>query len=294
MKNLFVGLALALASTVALATPADLTFCTGGPTGAYESLGTGIGKDIAKKIGAKLEVLNTGGSVENAALLKDGDCVMAIMQADAVSSLGLPRDITVTNAHTEVIFWLHGATGVKTFADMIKEENLIRAVGYVSGSGAEVTVKNFAAVDPDYANIKTVEFDSWLEAAEAASQGFTMKAGVRVEVGGILYVGRSGLISSDITDDYKDSLWIGEIGESSFGKAKDRNENPLYIPFALTSKGDSGIPTDNKMFSIDTYAMAAQVVYNNAYHANMETKEARDVKRAITKAITANVKAVRQ
>ncbi|MNQ41615.1 hypothetical protein D3C85_552970 [compost metagenome] len=121
-----------------------------------------------------------------------------------------------------------------------------------------------------------------------------MKSGVRVEVGGILYVGRSGLISSDITDDYKDSLWIGEIGESSFGQAKDRNENPLYTPFALSSKGDTGIPTDNKMFSIDTYAMAAQVVYNNAYHANMDTKEARDVKRAITKAITANVKAVRQ
>ncbi|MNE87801.1 hypothetical protein D3C80_1850390 [compost metagenome] len=115
-----------------------------------------------------------------------------------------------------------------------------------------------------------------------------------MEVGGILYVGRSGLISADITDDYKDSLWIGEIGESSFGNAKDRNENPLYTPFSLSSKGDTGIPTDNKMFSIDTYAMAAQVVYNNAYHSNMDVKEARDVKRAVSKAITANVKAVRQ
>lgn len=294
MKQLFVGLALALASMVALAAPADLTFCTGGVGGAYEALGQGIGNDIAKKIGTRLEVLNTGGSVENASMLKDGDCVMAIMQADAVTSLGLPRDITVTNAHTEVVFWIHGTKGVKTFADMTKPENATRAVGYVSGSGAEVTLKNFGQVDADYINVKTVEFDDWLSAAEAASQGFTMKSGVRVEVAGIIYVGRPGFITNDITDDYKDSLWIGEIGEDSFGKAKDRNENPLYVPFKLSSKGDSGIPSDNKVFDISTYAMAAQIVYNNAYHANLDTKEARGIKRAVAKAITANVKAVRQ
>ena len=294
MKQLFVGLALTLASMVAHAAPADLTFCTGGQGGAYESLGQGIGKDIAKKIGAKLEVLNTGGSVENASMMKDGDCVMAIMQADAVTGLGLPRDITVTNAHTEVVFWIHGAKGVKTFSDMSKPENSTRAVGYVSGSGAEVTVKNFGQVDSDYATLKTVEFDDWLEAAEAASQGFTMKSGVRVEVAGIVYVGRPGFITTDITDEYKDSLWIGAIGEDSFGKAKDRNENSLYIPYELSSKGDSGIPSDNKVFDISTYAMSAQIVYNNAYHAQLDTKEARAIKRAVSKAISANVKAVRQ
>lgn len=294
MKKLFVGLALALAAMVAHATPADLTFCTGGVGGAYEALGQGIGGDIAKKIGAKLEVRNTGGSVENAALLKDGDCIMAIMQADAVTSLGLPRDITVTNAHTEVVFWIHGKTGVKTFADMAKPQNLTRAVAYVSGSGAEVTLKNFGQVDADYVNVKTVEFTDWLSAAEAVAQGFTMKSGVRIEVGGMLYVGRPGLITPDITDDYKDQLWIGEIGESSFSKAKDRNENALYTAFKVSSKGDSGIPSDNSVFSIDTYSMSAQVVYNNSYTLNMTDKEARDVKRAVTKAITANVKAVRQ
>lgn len=294
MKKLFVGLALALASVVAHAAPAELSFCTGGVGGAYEALGQGIGGDIAKKIGTKLEVVNTGGSVENAAMLKEGDCAMAIMQADAVTSLGLPRDITVTNAHTEVVFWIHGKGGVKTFSDMAKAENSTRAVGYVSGSGAEVTVKNFGQVDSDYTNVKTVEFDDWLEAAEAASQGFAMKSGVRVEVAGIIYVGRPGFITTDITDEYKDSLWIGEIGEDSFAQAKDRNENALYTPYELSSKGDSGIPSDNKMFDISTYAMSAQIVYNNAYHAGLDTKEARAIKRAVSKAISANVKAVRQ
>lgn len=294
MKQLFVGLALALASVVAHAAPADLTFCTGGQGGAYESLGQGIGKDIAKKIGAKLEVLNTGGSVENASMMKDGDCVMAIMQADAVTSLGLPRDITVTNAHTEVVFWIHGKTGVKTFSDMAKEANLSRAVAYVSGSGAEVTLKNFGQVNAKYQAVKTVEFSDWLSAAEAVSQGFTMKSGVRIEVGGMIYVGRPGLITNDITDDYKDSLWIGEIGESSFSNAKDRNENQLYTAFKIPSKGDTGIPSDNSVFSIDTYSMSAQIVYNNTYTDGMTDKEAREVKRAVTKAVTANVKAVRQ
>ncbi|MNI32711.1 hypothetical protein D3C73_866330 [compost metagenome] len=200
----------------------------------------------------------------------------------------------MTNAHTEVVFWIHGATGVKKFADMASPENLTRAVGYVSGSGAEVTIKNFGQVDADYVNVKTVEFDDWLEAAEAAAQGFTMKSGVRVEVGGIIYVGRPGFITTDITDDYKDQLWIGEIGESSFAKAKDRNENALYVPYELSSKGDSGIPSDNKVFDISTYAMSAQIVYNNAYHSGLDSKEARTIKRAVAKAITANVKAVRQ
>jgi hypothetical protein len=294
MKQLFVGLALALASVVAVAAPADLTFCTGGATGAYESLGKGIGGDIAKKTGAKLDVINTGGSVENAKMMKDGDCVMAVMQADAVTSLGLPRDITVTNAHTEVVFWIHGKTGVKTFSKMTAKENLTRAVAYVSGSGAEVTLKNFGQVDSDYADIKTVEFTDWLAAAEAVAQGFTMKSGVRIEIGGMIYVGRSGLISSDITDDYKDQLWIGEIGESSFAGAKDRNENPLYTAFKISKSGDTGIPSDNSVFSIDTYSMQAQIVYNNSYTDGLPEKEAREVKRAVTKAITANVKAVRQ
>lgn len=294
MKKLIVGLALALASTVALAVPADLTFCTGGQGGAYEGLGQTIGGEIARKTGAKLDVLNTGGSVENAQLMKEGDCVMAIMQADAVTSLGLPRDISVTNAHTEAVFWIHGKKGVKDFDDMIDKENLTRAVAYVSGSGAEVTVKNLGMVDEDYAKIKTVEFDDWYTAAEAVNQGFTMKGGVRIEVGGMIYVGRPGLISNEITDDFKETLSIGSINESSFGKVKDRNENALYFSCKIDNKGDSGIPSDNSFKNISTYCMSAQVVYNNAWHTNLDKKESRDVKRAVAKAINGNLKAVRQ
>ncbi len=294
MKRFLIGALLAIASTAALAVPQDLTFCTGGEGGAYEALGQTIGGEIARKTGAKLDVVNTGGSVENAQLMKEGDCVMAIMQADAVTSLGLPRDISVTNAHTEAVFWIHGKTGVKNFDDMKDEENLVRAVAYVSGSGAEVTVRNFGNVSEDFKNIKTVEFDDWYSAAEAVNQGFTMKGGVRIEVGGMIYVGRPGLITNEITDDFKETLSIGEIKASAFGKAKDRNENPLYFACKIDNKGDSGIPSDNSWTNISTYCMSAQVVYNNSWHADLDKKEARNVKRAVAKSINSNLKAVRQ
>jgi TRAP-type uncharacterized transport system, periplasmic component len=294
MKRFLIGALLAIASSAVFATPAELTFCTGGATGAYEALGQTIGGEIARKTGATLDVINTGGSVENAQMMKEGDCVMAIMQADAVTSLGLPRDISVTNAHTEAVFWIHGKTGVKNFDDMKEEENLVRAVAYVAGSGAEVTVRNFGAVSEDFKKVKTVEFDDWYAAAEAVNQGFTMKSGVRIEVGGMIYVGRPGLISNDITDDFKDTLSIGEIKASAFGKAKDRNENPLYVSCKIDKNGDSGIPSDNSWTNISTYCMSAQVVYNNSWHANLDTKEGRNVKRAVAKAINSNLKAVRQ
>lgn len=291
MKRVLLALTMALASFSALAA-GPVTFCTGGPGGAYEALGSLVGGSIAKKLSVELEVINTGGSIENAELLKDGDCVLAVMQADAVAGRGLPRDISVTDAHKEAIFWIHGKEGVANFTYLTKKENVDRAIAYVVGSGAEVTVKNFATIDTDYAAVKTVEFDDWAEAASAASQGYTMRAGVRIPVAGMLYVGRPGFISPDITEDYADALSIGEIDESSFGKVKDSNDNPLYFTCELSSKGDSGIKVDT-WGKPDTYCVRAQVVYNNAYHSKLDPKEARVVKRAVMKGIDSNLKTLR-
>lgn len=63
-------------------------------------------------------MLNTGGSVENAYLLKDRDCRIAIMQADVVTSAAMPADIKVSDAHTEVVYWLHGKAGIDDFGKM--------------------------------------------------------------------------------------------------------------------------------------------------------------------------------
>jgi len=293
MKRKFLVLLALLFPVMAFATPKPLTICTGGEGGAYEALGNQIGGDIAKKTGAQLDVINTGGSIENAELMSSGDCYMAIMQGDAVVSRSMPRDVSVTNAHTEAVYWIHGKDGLKDLADITDKNNANRAVAIVGGSGAEVTLDNFAKVDEDYKNVRSVEFDDWYAVAEAASQGYTMKAGVRVNIAGLLYVGRPGFIPKDITEDFGKQLTIGEIDESSFGNTKDLNGNPLYYKCAIAKNQTNGLEVDT-WGKPDTYCMNAAVVYNNAYTDGLEPKEARDVKRAVSKGINGVLKAVRQ
>jgi hypothetical protein len=287
------GLALAALASQATAAPAPLTFCTGGEGGFYQDLGTAIGTAIVKRTGAELDVLTTGGSVENAELLKDGDCVIAIMQADVTSTASLPADIKVVDAHTEVVYWLHGKNGVDDFGKM--EDNSVAkkyAFAAVSGSGALTTVKNWIATDRDYADARIVEFDDWYSAAEAVSQGYVTKAGIRIEIAGMLYIARPGKLSSDITEDFSQQILIGEVNDSSFENAKDINGNPLYTPCSVDSKFTSGLKTST-LGSPDTYCLRAQVVYNNAYHAGLDKREAREVRRAVDKGINSTVKAVR-
>lgn len=296
MKRILLAAVMMLGSLSAYA-GSDLSFCGGAVGGAYSALASSIGNDIIKKTGGQLEVVETGGSLETAQLLRDGDCVMGIMQADAVTSTALPRDIDVTDAHVEAVFWIHGKQkgAVLNYANMADAENLSKGVAYVAGSGPEITLKNFAKQSDKYAAVKMVPFNTWYDAAKAAKQGFTMKSGVRVEIGGLMYVGRPGFINDDIaSDEYRDELLIGEIGESGFTKLKDKNENQLYTECKVSSKGDTGIKTDNSVFDIKTLCMHAQVVVNNDWVNQMPPKDARGVGRAIGKSISTNVMSVRQ
>lgn len=294
MKHIAIllGLVLALAGT-AKAAPAPLTFCTGGEGGFYESLGQAIGKAITRNTGAQLEVLNTGGSVENAQLMKDGDCNIAIMQADVVTSMPLPSDIKVSDAHTEVVYWLHGRSGVDDFGKMEKDSIAEKyAFAAVSGSGALVTVRNWITTDKDYEGARIVEFEDWYSAAEAVAQGYVSKAGVRIEIAGMLYIGRAGKITTDITEDFGNQILIGEVNDSSFASAKDVNSNPLYTACSVDSQAASGLKTSTTL-APDTYCLRAQVVYNNDYHKDLPPKEQRAVRRAVDKGINSIVKAVR-
>ena len=122
-----------------------------------------------------------------------------------------------------------------------------------------------------------------------------MKSGVRVEIGGLMYVGRPGFISDDVTaPEWRDELLIGEIGETSFTKLKDKNENVLYSECKVSSKGDTGIKTDNSVFDIKTLCMHAQVVVNNDWINGMEPKDARAAARTVAKVIQTSVLSVRQ
>lgn len=83
-KSILFAMVAALASVSAQAAQ-DLSFCGGAPGGAYYALANSIGKDIVKVSGGQLEVVETGGSMETAQLMRDGDCAMGIMQAGAAS-----------------------------------------------------------------------------------------------------------------------------------------------------------------------------------------------------------------
>ncbi|WP_296187836.1 TAXI family TRAP transporter solute-binding subunit [Pseudomonas sp. UBA1879] len=294
MKSKALLLAVLLSvSAAASAAPPTLRFCTGGEGGFYESLGTSIGNTIAKQDSGEVKIINTGGSVENAEKLKDGTCDIAVIQNDAVISLPMPADLKVSDAHQEVIYWLHGKAGVDDFGKMEKDSVAAKyAFAAVSGSGALVTVRNWIKTDKDYEGARIVEFDDWYSAAEAVAQGYVTKAGVRIEIAGMLYIGRSGKIPSDITADFSKQIMIGEVNDNSFEDAKDANNNPLYTHCVVDKEGQSGLETST-MGKPDTYCLRAQIVFNNDYLKSMQPDEAKKVRRAVDKGINSVVKVVR-
>ncbi|MNF23931.1 hypothetical protein D3C81_199750 [compost metagenome] len=282
MKKLFLAV-LMMASASAMAAP-TLTVCTGGQGGAYEALGKDVGKAIVDKVKVtsptELVVLNTGGSVENAQRIVNGTCAMGILQADAVASRGLPRDIKVTNAHEEVIYWIHGKEGLKDFADISKPENKNLGIAIVNGSGAAITIANFGSVDEDYKDLNLMPFDDWEYAAEATANGQTRSAGKEVKIAGMLYVGRAGFLPGAITNDYSQDLTVGEINESNFTQAKDYNGNVLYTECVIKT-GDTGPLATDTWGKPDTLCMRAQVVFNNDYVNAMPDADQRLMRKAV-------------
>lgn len=292
MKKMFlvVGAMMALSSAVFAAEPKELKFCTGAEGGFYESFGTQVGGDIKKKSKGLVTVkyINTEGSVSSAQMLKDGDCDIAILQADAVISRSMPADIAISDAHQEAIYWLHSKKGVEDFADLTEDKFKGRGIAIVNGSGAEVTLRNFGIVNKDYKDLNIIGFDDWFSAAKAASEGKIRRAGNDILIAGMIYVGRPGNVSSQITDDFKEDLTIGSIKDSDFTDVKDGNGNPLYVSCKL---GESnGLKTDGSFSDPKSICVRAQIVYNNELFADMETKPARELRKAIDQSIVQNVR----
>jgi len=292
MRKILLAVSLAMFASAAFAVP-DLRFCTGGEGGFYEGLGTSIGNAIVKQDGGVLKVLNTGGSVENAERLKDGTCDIAVIQNDAVISLPMPADLKVSDAHVEVVYWLHGKAGVDDFGKMEKDSVAAKyAFAAVSGSGALVTVRNWIKTDKDYEGARIVEFDDWYSAAEAVAQGYVSKAGVRIEIAGMLYIGRAGKIPSDITADFGKQILIGEVNDDSFENAKDANNNPLYTHCEVDKESRSGLDTSTTG-KPDTYCLRAQIVFNNEYLKGLAPGDVKKVRQSVDKGINSIVKVVR-
>lgn len=289
MKKMIFG----LLACLAMASPAmakNVTMCTGLEGGFYDGFGKMIGNDIKAASRGDIEVdyINTKGSVDSATRLKKGDCQMAILQADAVTSRPMPTDLAVTDAHEEAIFWIHGKGGVEDFDDMSSEKNKNLGIAIVGGSGAEVTLRNFGNVDKKFKDLNVVPFTSWFRAAKATSEGRIRKGGIDIPIAGMIYVGRPGKISTEITGEFKDDLSIGEIDVSSFKKVTDANGKPLYTtcPVGQTN----GMTTSTNFSKPDTYCVKAQVVYNNELFADMDEDEASEIQTLFDKVIVQNVR----
>lgn len=286
----------ALCSSLGMAAPPEvLKFCSGGAGGFYEGLATSIGGKITNEVGNKLKVLTTGGSVDNAKKLKAGDCDIAIIQADAVITQPMPPSFKAVNAHEEVVYWLYPKGGeVDDFGDMEDDKVMKKyAFATVKGSGASVTLNNWIKTDKDYAGAVPVEFKDWYSAAEAVAQGFTMDSGVRVDIAGMLYIGRIGMLPADITSDFGTQILVGEVNDDSFENAKDANGNALYTKCEITKGKTSGLEGPGSFGGLDTYCLRAQVVFNNAYLTGLDEAETTTVRRAVDKGINSTVKVVR-
>lgn len=291
MKKVLLGiLAPMLICAQAVASVPPLNFCSGLPGGYYEKLASEIGRNIVKVSGSELNVLATGGSVENAEMMAERECDIAIMQADVAANLGL-RDAEVTDAHTETVFWLHGKKGVEDFGQMENDDIAKRfAMATVKGSGAAVTMAQWVKTDKDYEGVRIVELDDWAEVAKAVAQGYVVRAGVRYEIAGTLYIGRT--VSTDITEDFGNQILVGEVNDSSFEDAKDANNNPLYFHCTAVKAQRAGLAASTTL-DPDTYCLSAQVVFNNDYLSGMDKQEARKVRKAVAKGINGTVKLVR-
>lgn len=65
--------------------PPRLTIATGGTSGIYHGYGQALADQLARRYGIEVEVLSTGGSVDNLQLLADGTADVAFSAADAVA-----------------------------------------------------------------------------------------------------------------------------------------------------------------------------------------------------------------
>lgn len=290
MKKLFLATSIAMfSSTVFAAQP--LVICGGSQNGFYEAVAKAIATSVKSETNLQVNTINTGGSIDNAEKLKDGTCSIAIMQADVVSFQPLPLDIKVSDAHEEMVYWIYGKKGVKDFGDMENSENATKAVAIVTGSGADVTMTSFAKTDSDFEQVRRVEFEDWMEAAEAAAQGYAVVGGMRIEVAGMMYVGRPGMINKDIVSLYGKDLTIGSINDDSFLDAKDANKNPLYTHCKVDSGKTSGLKTDG-VFSPITYCVRSQVIYANSFHKNMG-EDGKNIRRGVERGIANVLKTIR-
>lgn len=299
-KKTIIASALLLASTSAFAVP--LNICSGSEGGFYEATMKSIASAFTTRYKGKapveVTVENTPGTIYNLNGMADGSCDMAIVQADGLVQMkNMPAGIHVTNAHTEVVYFLinkhaHKEAGIDDIEDIEGSKDWHLAV--VEGSGAIVTLRKFVEEDNGYkANLdNAVEFMDMYDAAEAVASGEYRTSGKVLKIAGMLYVSRKGAISNDILEDFRKDLIVGEATDGDFNDATDANGDQLYKVCNIESadlQGMSGATFGNQK----TVCVKAQIIYNTNWLNNFEGKDKREAKKALKKAVNGVAKHLR-
>jgi len=242
------------------------TFSSGGVDGKYEEIGETITKRLNKK-GIKAENLNSAGSVENIERMNDGEAYAAIVQMDALSSHPLTVKYVEKPMYDESVIWIFNKNTPKfqDLKDVEGRDDVVIAI--VEGSGADVTLENFAKEDEGYfINYKTaVRVSEFYDAAELVANG---KYEGKV-VAGTLYVG--GSVPSGEVQDFSDALLVGEATDKDFNDFTFKNGDHVYTSCAIDENQMGGLEKSTT-FAPDTVCVKAALVYNTEHPMNNKAK----------------------
>lgn len=279
MKKVLLAAALIAVSAASVAE--DFVIATGSEGGGYEALGKKVVTSITKQgrkqdVEFDFEVINTNGSIENIDLFNSGKAQAAIVQADALNVKAPTESYKAKTAHVEKVWWLYNLKNKFKDLEDIEGKKDVRMV-LIDESGATVTMQSFTAEDKGYQNNlnSALYADDFYDAADMVCEGKSEGK----KIAGLLYVGKS--IPSEITQDFKGCVGIGEATDSDFNDAKDVNGDKLYQSCEIKTSELKGM-TGGSYGSQDTVCVRAMVIYKDNFE---DREENRAVKKGVTKAL---------
>jgi len=257
--SLIVGLGLLLIPTVCLAGNVGLKLCTGSAKGNYYAAGQEVARQVARDDIA-VELVETGGSMDNMQKMADGDCDAGFAQVDAYlryqavnqgSRLEVewPRQLYDEYVHLVC----RRDTGVESIKDLAGRSKSFSLMVGAPGSGSAITWDSFTRLSPDYLDVETHEADG-NEALQSINEA---KASCLMFVSGLRSKYASQVNNSGA------SLRLVSVDDRDFKKAKHIGK-PIYdfqdIPKETYRKLQS--PSGD---SIETLTVRAAMIISSAW-----------------------------
>jgi len=179
MRPCYWLLGIATLAIGALASAQTMTLCTGSPGKTYHAVGQTLAELLPAMAGGdlKVEVLATGGSIDNLNKLMAGECDGAIVQGDAavfytrqVNPDAAGKFRMVTPLYQELSLLLCSRdSDIDEIDDLLDEEGASVAAGAM-GSGSLATWLTFRSIKPEYEQVKVVPRNG-AEGAMAVANG---------------------------------------------------------------------------------------------------------------------------